>query len=382
MADHHDDWDEAFRYQERKEQKKERKQASFNDRSQFKKSDLDQKRKRQDAQQETPSEHFLEGRVLAILSEGILVDCQEKFYLCSLKGALKQQNIRTKNLVAVGDFVLFEPQASSTQKLYGTIAHIKERRSILSRADNLSRRKEQLIAVNIDQVLITCSVFHPPLKPPLIDRYIIAAQKGNMHPVIVINKIDLLERPPDSLSFSEQEFIESEKALYDLFLATYRSLEIPVFPVSTTTKEGLDALKHVMQGKASVFSGQSGVGKTSLINAILGENFPVGHIISHSLKGTHTTSTARLIPLEGGGFCIDTPGIRSFGIWDLQKEEIEAYFTEIFAFGAQCRYPDCSHVQEPDCAVRKALEEEKISSLRFDSYCALMADLSQEHRHR
>ncbi len=381
MTNHHDDWDESFRYQERKEQRKERKQASFKDRSQFKKSDLDQKRKRQDLL-EAPGDHFLEGRVLAILSEGILVDHKGKFYLCSLKGALKQQNIRTKNLVAVGDFVLFEPQPSTTPELYGTIAHVKERTSILSRADNLSRRKEQLIAVNIDQVLITCSVFHPPLKPHLIDRYIIAAQKGNMQPVILINKIDLLKQPIDSLSFSEQALLQSEKALYELFVNTYRALSIPVLPVSTETKEGLDDLKQIMQGKASVFSGQSGVGKTSLINAIFGENFPVGHVASRTFKGTHTTSTARLIPIEGGGFCIDTPGIRSFGLWDLEKQEIEAFFPEIFDFGALCRYPDCSHVQEPDCAVRKALEEGKISPLRFDSYCALIADLSQEHRHR
>jgi ribosome biogenesis GTPase / thiamine phosphate phosphatase len=380
MADHYDDWDEAFRYQERKEQRKERKQASFKDRSQFKKSDLDQKRKRQE--QEPPSGDFLEGRVLAILSEGILVDHQGKPYLCSLKGALKQKNIRTKNLVAVGDFVLFERQPLSSQQLYGTIAHIKERKSILSRADNLSRRKEQLIAVNIDQVLITCSVLHPPLKPPLIDRYIIAAQKGGMHPIIVINKIDLLDQSEEGLSLSDQVMLETEKTIYTLFLTTYRSLGIPVFPVSTTNQEGIDDLKKTMQGKASVFSGQSGVGKTSLINRLLDENFPVGHIVSHTLKGTHTTSTARLIPIEGGGFCIDTPGIRSFGLWDFKKEEIEAYFPEIFEFGAQCRYPDCSHLQEPDCAVQKALEEGKISPLRFESYCALMADLSEEHRHR
>ena len=379
MAKHYEDWDEAFQYQERKEQRKERKQASFKDRSQFKKSDLDQKRKRQEL--EPPLGQFLEGRVLAILSEGILVDTKGKSYLCSLKGALKQKNIRTKNLVAVGDFVLFEEQPSSSQQLYGTIAYVKERKSILSRADNLSRRKEQLIAVNIDQVLITCSVLHPPLKPSLIDRYIIAAQKGDMFPVIVINKIDLLKQS-DNLSPSDQAMLEAQRALYTLFLGTYRSLGIPVFAVSTVTKEGIDALKKIMQGKASVFSGQSGVGKTSLINSLLNENFPVGHIISHTLKGTHTTSTARLIPIDGGGFCIDTPGIRSFGLWDFKKEEIEAYFPEIFDFGAQCRYPDCSHVQEPGCAVQKGIEEGKISPLRFDSYCALMADLSEEHRHR
>jgi len=356
---HHDDWDEAFHYQERKDQRKDRKHARNKDRSQFKKSDIDQKRKRQSSI-EIPTENLSEGRVLAILPEGIVVDHEGKEILCTLKGTLKQQNLRTKNLVAVGDFVLFKPD--------GAIEHVKERRSVLSRADNLSRRKEQLIAVNIDQVLITCSLLLPPLKPSLIDRYIIAAQKGNMRPIIVINKIDLLE--------------EEMHPFFDDFVQTYRSLGIPVFPLSTMTNEGIDALKEEMQGKASVVSGQSGVGKTSLINAITGSNLPIGDVIEQTLKGSHTTTSARLLPLEGGGFCIDTPGIRSFGMWDLKKDEIESYFPEIFEIGLNCRYPDCRHIEEPDCAVKLALEEGKISPLRFDSYCALIETLELEHKPR
>ncbi len=370
----HDDWDEAFQYKERKEQRHERKQASFKDRSKFKKSDQDQKKKQP---VEETSQLLLEGRVLAILSEGILVAHNGQEILCTLKGTLKQQNTRMKNLVAVGDFVLFE---SSSENQSGTIAQIKERRSILSRADNLSRRKEQLIAVNIDQVLITCSVLQPPLKPFLIDRYIIAAQKGNMQPVILVNKIDLLTAP--ALTLSEELLLENEKALFELFMQTYRSLGIPILAISTTTQEGIEALKEIMHNKASVFSGQSGVGKTSLINAVLDKNLPIGKLASHTYKGSHTTTTARLLPIEGGGFCIDTPGIRSFGMWDLKKEEIAEYFPEIFEIGLKCRYPNCSHLQESDCAVQKAVEEERISPLRFDSYCALMTDLSAEHQHR
>ncbi|MBS3905097.1 MAG: ribosome small subunit-dependent GTPase A [Simkania sp.] len=377
----HDQWDEAFYYQERKEHRKDRKIASFKDRSQFKKTDQDQKRKHQTSSEEG-TEHLQEGRVLSIAPEGIIVDSSGNFYLCTLKGSLKQQNMRTKNLVAVGDFVLFQKETSQQKELTGTIIRIKERRSLLSRADNLSRRKEQLIAVNIDQVLITCSVFKPPLKPSLIDRYIIAAQKGHMQPVIVVNKIDLLMQDPDLLSVSEKAVLLKEKELYALFLDTYQSIHIPVLPVSAATGEGIQPLIDIMQNKASVFSGQSGAGKSSLINTITGSALRTGFLAQHTMKGSHTTTAASLLPIEGGGFCIDTPGIRSFGIWDLDREEIEAYFPEIFETGRQCRYVDCRHFQEPDCAVHKALEEGTISPLRFDSYCALMTDIATEHKHR
>lgn len=356
-----DDWEEAFSGQERKDWRKDRKIARFKDRSQFRKSDLDQKLKQQ-ARIKTRKEGDLEGRVLAILPEGVVVSSGSREFLCTLKGAMKQKNIRTKNLIAVGDIVHFTEE--------GSITEVQARWSILSRADNLSRRKEQLIAVNIDQVLIMCSVIEPSLKPFLIDRYIIAAQKGNMQPVIVINKIDLLEKQ-ESLDIFLKEVEQ-----------TYRSLGIPVFSISSVTGEGICALKEAMQGKASVISGQSGVGKTSLINAIMGSSLKTGSIISQTLKGAHTTTAAKLIPLEGEGFCIDTPGIRSFGIWDLKKDELQSYFSEIFAVGAGCRYPDCHHIEAPGCVVKQALEEDKISFLRFESYCALMDGLHQKHRLR
>ena len=217
------------------------------------------------------------------------------------------------------------------------------------------------------------------LKPPLIDRYIIAAQKGNMQPIIVVNKIDLFDHPPPN--FSEID-IEVEKEIYSEFLKGYRALDLPLIPVSSTTGEGIDSLREIMRGKTSVFSGQSGVGKSSLINLVAGTAMRTGSIVQKTGKGSHTTSTTHLIPLECGGFCIDTPGIRSFGLWDLKKEEIAGYFPEIARLSPECHYPDCSHLTEPDCAVRKALEEGTISSLRFESYCTLMASVSQQHRLR
>lgn len=358
---HHHEWEDQFTARDRKRFRKERREATLRDRSKYKKSDQDQLKK---SKQAAP-ENLPRGRVLAITPEGILVDAEGKIIQCVLKGTLKQERARIKNLIAVGDFVHFEPKDEEE----GSIAYVEERRSVLSRAEHHMRQKEQLIAVNIDQVLITTTIVHPNLKPALIDRYIIAAEKGNMTPVIVINKIDLLKE-------------DAEKETYAQFCETYRALGLAIFPVSATTGEGMEALKKAMQGKASVFSGQSGVGKSSLINMLTGASLEVGRLIAKTQKGAHTTTSAYLIPIEGGGFCIDTPGIKSFGLWDLSRQEIQAYFREIQATAEQCRFPDCHHLHEPDCAVRSAVELGKISPLRFASYCALMADLDAEHKPR
>lgn len=367
------DYEDDFHSKDRKQFRKERKMAVSKDRSKFKKTDQDQLKKRATAAPD--QDHLKRGRVLAITPEGMIVDSEDKRILCSLKGTLKQENKQIKNLVAVGDIVLFEMKEDGQ----GVIAHIEERTSILSRADNLSRKKQQLIAVNIDQVLIAASVVLPPLKPFLIDRYIIAAQKGNMRPVIVVNKVDLFESPPPLV---DQKTFDEEHALYEAFLKTYTDLGIDIYPVSARTGDGIEALKKEMQGKTSVFSGQSGVGKSSLINAVIGTNLSVGPIVESTSKGSHTTTTAHLIPIEGGGFCIDTPGIKSFGVWDLEKNEIQSYFSEILKFSQDCKFLDCSHREEPECAVKKALEEGLISPLRYSSYCALMEDLSTKHRNR
>jgi ribosome biogenesis GTPase len=367
--------EEEFYSKDRKASRKERKQASAKDRSKFKKSDQDQLKKRNDLVEQVEPDLLKLGRILAILPEGILLSCEEEQYLCSLKGSLKQKKNRAKNLVAVGDFVRFEEKG----KEQGCIVKVEKRRSILSRADNLSRNKEQLIAVNIDQVMITASVVLPPFKPFLIDRYIIAALKGNMKPIIVINKIDLLHFPPQEIDLKA---IEQERALYEEFLRAYQALHFQVIPISIKTGEGIEDLKDAMRGKTSVFSGQSGVGKSSLINLVTGTSLATGSIVQRTRKGSHTTTTAQLIPLEGEGFCIDTPGIKSFGLWDLQPEEIAAYFPEILALRSSCKYPDCAHLNEPGCAVKKSVEENKISSLRFASYCALMSSVSTEHRQR
>lgn len=337
------DYEEEFHSRDRKQWRKERKQAQASDRSKFKKTDQVKK----EAELIDPT--LKRGRVVAISGEGSWVDCDGKRYLCSLKGLLKKERMQAKNIIAVGDFVRFSEE--------GAISHIEERYSFLARTD-ISGKKEQLIAVNVDQAIISISVVNPPLKPALVDRYLIAAEKGNIHPVIVVNKVDLLGDAPE----------ENER--YREFVAAYEKLGFPILSISTTERTGLDALRALLKGKTSVFSGQSGVGKSSLINACYGLNMKIGELMHKTAKGTHTTTTAELISLPDGGYCVDTPGIRSFGIWKLQKEEVIAHFADLTGFN--CKYPDCNHISEPGCGVLAALKEGRISRLRYESYRTLL----------
>ena len=354
MVKDFDHFSDSYYQKDNKEQKRNRKALEKKDRSKFKKSDQKSKESLE------KFDNLPIGRVISVESEGAIVfdEKTQEYFICAVKGSLKYEESKEKNLLTIGDFVLFEKLPSNQ----GHIVQVKARHSTLYRADNFSRRKMQLIAANIDQVLVTVSCVQPGLKTALIDRYIIAALRGNMKPVILITKVDLIKEHPDIL-----EMIED-------VIETYRDLGYATIGISTVTHHGLDELKEHMKGKASVFSGQSGVGKTSLINSITGKNFKTQEIIEKTMKGSHTTTKAHLVPLECGGFCIDTPGIRSFGMWDLKKEEIQHYFPEIEEKRKSCKYGNCTHQNEPDCAVRKAVEKGKIAPFRYESYISLMSE--------
>ncbi|MCE2983231.1 MAG: ribosome small subunit-dependent GTPase A [Parachlamydia sp.] len=376
MSSENEDWrdPEEEYYQVKKENRMERKRAASKDRSKYKKTDQDKylENLRREHAQKLSKQDWLEGKVISIIPQGIIVDCQGERYSCVLKGLMKRDKTTAKNLVAVGDAVLFE----KTDEGEGIIASVQPRKTVLSRADNLSRRREQLIAVNVDQVIITASVVNPPIKPPLIDRYIIAAHKGGMQPLIVINKIDLLESTEDEvLRLTEKEILEE-------LLIAYAAIDVPVISISALLNEGMDALKLAMQGKTSVFSGQSGVGKSSLINAVAGFGLRVGETVERTKKGSHTTTITQLLPLPFGGWCVDTPGIKSFGVWDLEKNEVEGYFPEIHECGLDCKFPDCTHTHEENCAVQQAVEEERISAVRYFSYQSLMESVKEKHLRR
>lgn len=338
------DYEEDFHSKDRKQYRKQRRLSQISDRSKFKKTD----QVKREAVEIDPS--WIQGKVTSISGEGAWVKIQQEVKLASLKGLLKKEKMEAKNIIAVGDIVWLTPEYA--------IAYIEPRYSFLARTD-ISGKKEQLIAVNVDQAIIAISVVNPPLKPALVDRYLIAAEKGNIHPIIVINKIDLLE------SASEEE-----KQLYREFLSVYEKLGFPILSISTTKMIGLEALRALLQNKTSVFSGQSGVGKSSLLNVVFGLQLKTGELAHKTSKGTHTTTTAELIPLPNGGYCVDTPGIRSFGVWKLQKEEILGHFIDFAHLG--CKYSSCLHINEPECAVLKALQEGTLALLRYESYRSLM----------
>lgn len=347
----------------RKELRQERKQLRQKDRSKYKKTD-----QKKLASKELMKEDFLlHGRVLSIISQNIEVQTTEgKKYRCSLRGLLKKERARDKNLVIVGDRVLFEP----LQEPEGSIHAIVPRTSVLSRQDNLHRIQRHLIAANVDQVFITQSCVQPPIKPPIIDRYLIAAEKGGICPVLLFNKIDLVEK-----GSKEEEVLHTCAEMYT-------KLGISVLLASAKTGEGLDILKDKMKEATSVFSGQSGTGKTSLINAISGFQLETREIVCTTWKGAHTTTTARLLELPFDGYCVDTPGIRSFGIWDLEPDDLKHYFSEFFEESRHCAFTDCSHLHEPGCKVRTMVEEGTLSVLRYESYVNLYESLKKVHRPR
>lgn len=360
--------EEKFHEKTKKEIKQQRKLLKKKDRSKYKKTDIEKERA------PASKKELFEGRVISITGEGTTVLLENKFYLCSVRGALKNLYSKDKNIIAVGDIVNFSIETEDT----GAIIEVKDRFSTLTRIDPV-RKKKQILAVNIDQVLITASVVQPFLKPSLIDRYIIATVQGNMKPVVLINKVDLLEGVGED--FSKEE-IEKEKKLFLEVLKAYRQTGITVIPISSVTNEGLDDLKEIMKDKASVFSGQSGTGKSSLINMILGTKLKTGKVVKKTYKGAHTTTSASLIPIDGGGFCIDTPGIKSFGLWELKKEEIKNYYPEFFPFSENCKFINCLHVNEPDCKVKEAVDKGEISPLRFDSYHNLIIESEEEGKKR
>jgi len=355
----HLNYEEDFYATDRKSEKKLRKELSLKDRSKYKKTDQDKLAKK--APTENKDTSCVKGRVTSIIADAIYIETPQGSIICHLRGVLKKERSLQKNLIAVGDLVMIE----ITTPGYGVVNSIEPRYSILSRADNLRRNKEQIIAVNIDRLFIVVSVIAPTLKPSLIDRYIIAARQGNMEPIIVVNKIDLLKQKPASL---DEPTYMTQLVLYEEFIDVYHDLDIPIVEVSTYTGEGLDHLRELMEHKASVFSGQSGVGKTSLVNMIFGTSLKTSDIVTKTHKGAHTTTIAQLLPLDEDSFCIDTPGIRSFGIWQVTQQDLDHYYKEFLPFKENCRYQNCAHINEPHCGVKDALDQGLISPMRYQSY--------------
>lgn len=282
---------------------------------------------------------------------------------CKIKGNFRLKEIRTTNPVAVGDRVeiLTSPDGSSF------ITAIKERKNyIIRRASNLSK-EASIIAANLDQAMLVATLMHPQTSTTFIDRFLATAEAYRVPAILVINKIDLLSDPEDL------ELLEAVTYLY-------KSIGYRVIHVSAKTGEGVKEVEEAMKGKITLLSGNSGVGKSTLINDIIpGLDLKTGEISDVHDTGMHTTTFSEMFPLPGNsGWIIDTPGVRGFGTIEMTPQEISHFFPEIFKESANCRYGDCTHTHEPACAVLKALEEQRIAQSRYNSYLSILSDVDPD----
>jgi len=295
------------------------------------------------------------GRVLAI--RGLASEVQDEqgtLYQCATRRLLKTLSTDQRHVVAVGDRVLFRPVEGSDPP-EGVIERVEPRRGSICRT---TRGRQQILVTNVDQLLIIASAAEPRLKPNLIDRLLLAAEKGRVRPVICINKIDLVE--PASLQ---------------PLVGVYAQMGYRVLLSSAKTGFGVERFRRALAGQESVVVGQSGVGKSTLLNCVEpGLTRRVRPVSSDTEKGVHTTTTAELLPLSFGGYVVDTPGIRQFQLWDVIPEEVAGFFRDVRPYVSLCRFPDCTHTHEDDCAVKNAVADGHIDERRYDSYCHLIED--------
>jgi ribosome biogenesis GTPase len=257
--------------------------------------------------------------------------------------------------VAVGDNV----EVIINKEKSAIIERVLPRQQILARPDPLSAGKEQLIAVNLDQLVIVTSAQNPSFKAGLIDRFLVSAERENLKSVVVINKIDLA---------GKSEFIG--------FADAWRKLGYRVIFTSAKKKTGLSDLVEILKDKESALAGHSGVGKSSLINAIQPNlDIKTRQISQASGRGVHTTTSVMMYPLDFGGWVVDTPGLKVFGLTGIDRKNLASYFPEINELSSDCRFSDCQHINEPDCAVKRAVDNKKIFSARYESYKRLWQQL-------
>ena len=304
------------------------------------------------------------GRVLHVSGNLASVEAVDgATYTCAVSRVLRTIAIEERSAVVAGDRAHFrlEQGAISGPNIgepQGMIEKIDARQGVLTRR---YRGREQIIASNVDQLLIVSSLAEPRLKPNLVDRYIVAAEKGGIRPVICLNKADLVDL-----------------ADFQPFIGLYSQLGYEVLVMSARTGLGLTRLRQLLEHRESVLSGQSGVGKSSLLNAIEpGLGLRVAEISQSTLHGRHTTTTARLFRLAQGGWVVDTPGIRQFELWDVIPEELEGFFVEFRPYVHLCRFASCTHTHETGCAVKEAVDCGEIHPSRYQRYLYMFAGESE-----
>ena len=281
---------------------------------------------------------------------------------CKIKGNFRLKGIRTTNPVAVGDQVTILPNNDGT----AFITSIDERKNyIIRRSSNLSK-EAHIIASNLDQALLIVTLAHPTTSTTFVDRFLATAEAYRIPAIIVVNKIDLLSS-------------EEDKEYLDAWCYLYRSIGYEVLEVSAQSGAGIDLLHNKLQNKTTLLSGNSGVGKSTIINRIMPDlNLRTAEISSTHDTGMHTTTFSEMFALPYGGYLIDTPGVKGFGTIDFDRYEVAHFFPEIFEIAQNCRFGDCTHTHEPGCEVLKALENSMISQSRYNSYLSILEDSAED----
>ena len=291
----------------------------------------------------------------------VKVDGTEETVEAKVKGNFRLKGIRSTNPVAIGDKVEFIPQPDGT----ALISAIDERKNyIIRKATNLSKQSH-IIAANLDQCFLIVTVAHPETSTTFIDRFLASAEAYRVPVVLVFNKIDLL-------TDEETEYLNGMVDLYEY-------VGYKCHKVSAITGEGVDELAKELKGNVTLLSGNSGVGKSTLINNIFPDlNLKTSEISDAYNTGKHTTTFSEMYPIGNDGYIIDTPGIKGFGTFNMEREEVGHYFKEIFRISAECRFNNCTHTHEPGCAVRQAVENHDISESRYTSYLSMLEDGTED----
>ncbi len=289
-----------------------------------------------------------------------------KIYQCRIKGKFRLEGIKSTNPIAVGDFIDFKIEEKNNQKT-GVITRIQERKNyIIRKSVNLSKQTH-IIASNIDRVFLLITLNNPTTFTSFIDRFLVTAEAYSINAILLFNKID---------TYSKEEL---EEVRY--LMSLYRKVGYECIEISAKSSKNVDKVKHLMIDKVSMFSGHSGVGKSTLINTLEPSlDLKTKEISEQHQQGQHTTTFAEMYDLSFGAKIIDTPGIKGFGVVDMDKEEIGDFFPEFFKLKQDCKFNNCLHVQEPKCAIKQALEDNQIAYSRYRSYLQILEGEDETYR--
>ena len=308
------------------------------------------------------------------MKEGLVIKSTGSWYLvksddevavsCKIKGRFRLDDIKSTNPVAVGDRVKY---SYDNKTGIGIIEEILERKNyIVRRASNLSRQT-QILAANIDQAILVATINYPVTTPVFIDRFLATTEAYDIPTTIIFNKADRYDH------YHQDQLKET--------IQTYKNIGYNVLITSAKHDQNIDAVKELRKNKVSLLAGHSGVGKSTLINKVEPSlNLKTAKISDAHNSGRHTTTFTEMHPLGIGGYIIDTPGIRGFGLFNIKKEELAHFFREIFKFSSQCRYHNCTHLHEPGCAVKDAVEKGNIASTRYNSYVSIFLNRDEKFR--